>query len=193
MLSSFLCYRDRISQIITILLSSSLHYPDCISLRSSLYCSAHLSVVFLRHFSHCSVQHCLTQIIKDLQSEEKNLQKVIAISDEMIKRQKRELDTLISERDILGSQLVRRNDELSLLYQKVKLLQILISNGNRAYDTRIEVSPAASRLRLLSPPCCCSPVLLLFSLGFCSSSFLPRKYDKSQNTHSLPHHYCNVG
>ena len=78
----------------------------------------------------------------DLRSEEKNLQRVISISDEMIKRQKRELDTLISERDILGSQLVRRNDELSLLYQKVKLLQILIANGNRAYDTRIEVSPS---------------------------------------------------
>ena len=78
----------------------------------------------------------------DLRSEEKNLQRVICVSDEMIKRQKRELDALIGERDILGSQLVRRNDELSLLYQKVKLLQILIANGNRVYDTRIEVSPS---------------------------------------------------
>ncbi|KAL8610972.1 hypothetical protein ACOMHN_042588 [Nucella lapillus] len=78
------------------------------------------------------------QVIRDLRAEEKNLQKVITDSDEMIKRQKRELDTLISERDILGSQLVRRNDELSLLYQKVQLLQILINNGNKIYDQRLE-------------------------------------------------------
>ncbi|XP_076464696.1 cilia- and flagella-associated protein 58-like [Babylonia areolata] len=78
-------------------------------------------------------------VVTDLRAEEKNLQKVIADSDEIIKRQKRELDAIISERDILGSQLVRRNDELSLVYQKVKLLQTLLNNGNRMYDERIEV------------------------------------------------------
>ena len=124
----------------------------CIA-RITIYCQAHLSfaeiititeVVFVSRRLYCSLHRCV-QVITDLRSEEKNLQRVISISDEMIKRQKRELDTLISERDILGSQLVRRNDELSLLYQKVKLLQILIANGNRAYDTRIEVSPSHGR------------------------------------------------
>ena len=64
---------------------------------------------------------------------------MISNSDEEIKRQKRELDTVLAERDILGSQLVRRNDELSLLYQKCKLLQTLINNGNRIYNQRVEV------------------------------------------------------
>lgn len=83
-------------------------------------------------------QKTVERIVADLRAEEKNLQKVIANSDEIIKRQKRELDQIISERDILGSQLVRRNDELSLLYQKTRLLQTLINNGNKAYDERIE-------------------------------------------------------
>lgn len=35
----------------------------------------------------------------------------------------------MNERDILGSQLVRRNDELSLLYEKIKILQSTMHRG----------------------------------------------------------------
>ena len=34
--------------------------------------------------------------------------------------QRKEYDQVINERDILGTQLIRRNDELALLYEKVK-------------------------------------------------------------------------
>jgi hypothetical protein len=33
--------------------------------------------------------------------------------------QRKEYDQVINERDILGTQLIRRNDELALLYEKV--------------------------------------------------------------------------
>lgn len=36
-------------------------------------------------------------------------------------RQKKEADAVLGERDVLGSQLVRRNDELALLYEKTRL------------------------------------------------------------------------
>lgn len=36
---------------------------------------------------------------------------------------------MISERDILGTQLVRRNDELALLYEKIKIQQSTLNKG----------------------------------------------------------------
>ena len=39
-------------------------------------------------------------------------------------RQKKECEVVVSERDILGTQLVRRNDELALLYEKIKIQQV---------------------------------------------------------------------
>ena len=45
---------------------------------------------------------------------------------------------VISERDILGTQLVRRNDELSLLYEKIKIQQSTLNKGEVQYRQRIE-------------------------------------------------------
>lgn len=38
-------------------------------------------------------------------------------------RQKKEYEMVVGERDVLGTQLVRRNDEVALLYQKIRLQQ----------------------------------------------------------------------
>lgn len=35
----------------------------------------------------------------------------------------------MNERDILGSQLVRRNDEIALLYEKIRILQSTLHRG----------------------------------------------------------------
>jgi hypothetical protein len=51
-------------------------------------------------------------------------------------RQKKELDLVLSERDILGTQLIRRNDELALLYEKVKIQQSTLSRGQIQYRDR---------------------------------------------------------
>jgi len=45
---------------------------------------------------------------------------------------------VISERDILGSQLVRRNDELALLYEKIKIQQSTLNKGEIQYRQRLE-------------------------------------------------------
>lgn len=45
---------------------------------------------------------------------------------------------VISERDILGSQLVRRNDELALLYEKIKIQQSILNKGEMQYRQRVE-------------------------------------------------------
>eukprot|EP00879_Flechtneria_rotunda_P014920 GHRR01015590.1.p1 GENE.GHRR01015590.1~~GHRR01015590.1.p1 ORF type:complete len:361 (+),score=108.58 GHRR01015590.1:380-1462(+) len=52
-------------------------------------------------------------------------------------RQKKELDLVMGERDILGTQLIRRNDELALLYEKVKIQQSTLSRGQMQYRDRL--------------------------------------------------------
>ena len=46
--------------------------------------------------------------------------------------------SIMAERDILGTQLIRRNDELALLYEKIKILQITLSKGEMQYNERLE-------------------------------------------------------
>ena len=51
-------------------------------------------------------------------------------------RQKKEYDIVIGERDILGTQLIRRNDELALLYEKIKIQQSTLNKGQLQYRDR---------------------------------------------------------
>lgn len=44
----------------------------------------------------------------------------------------------INERDILGTQLIRRNDELALLYEKIKIQQSTMNKGEAQYKQRLE-------------------------------------------------------
>ena len=45
---------------------------------------------------------------------------------------------MINERDILGTQLIRRNDELALLYEKIKIQQSTLNKGEVQYSQRLE-------------------------------------------------------
>ena len=45
---------------------------------------------------------------------------------------------VINERDILGTQVIRRNDELALLYEKIKIQQSTLSKGEVQYAQRLE-------------------------------------------------------
>jgi len=44
----------------------------------------------------------------------------------------------MNERDILGSQLVREKNELSLLYEKLNILQHTLHEGEAQYGQRLE-------------------------------------------------------
>ena len=59
-------------------------------------------------------------------------------ADEERSRQQKELTRVIQERDILGTQLVRRNDELALLYEKIKIQQSTLTKGEIQYKARIQ-------------------------------------------------------
>ena len=76
--------------------------------------------------------------MKNYQAEVDKLNHIITEADSERFRQKKEYDIVINERDILGTQLIRRNDELALLYEKVKIQQGAISNGEVSYRERLE-------------------------------------------------------
>jgi len=76
--------------------------------------------------------------LEQMEKEVAKLQQVIRESDAERKRQMKELDQVISERDILGTQLVRRNDELALLYEKIKIQQSTLNKGEIQYRQRLE-------------------------------------------------------
>ncbi|KAI4891372.1 hypothetical protein NFI96_012548 [Prochilodus magdalenae] len=78
------------------------------------------------------------QFIDNQEVEERKLLKIIADADAERMRQKKELDQVISERDILGTHLVRRNDELALLYEKIKIQQSMLNKGEIQYNQRVE-------------------------------------------------------
>eukprot|EP00882_Tetradesmus_deserticola_P008907 GHRQ01009397.1.p1 GENE.GHRQ01009397.1~~GHRQ01009397.1.p1 ORF type:complete len:575 (+),score=315.40 GHRQ01009397.1:1157-2881(+) len=65
------------------------------------------------------------------------LNHVVAEADAERVRQKKELDLVLGERDILGTQLIRRNDELALLYEKVKIQHSTLNRGQLQYRDRL--------------------------------------------------------
>ncbi|XP_051778573.1 cilia- and flagella-associated protein 58-like [Erpetoichthys calabaricus] len=76
--------------------------------------------------------------IEHKEEEERKLLKIIKEADaERILRLK-ELQMVKNERDILGTQLIRRNDEVSLLYEKIKIQQIVLNKGITQYNQRLE-------------------------------------------------------
>ncbi|XP_053350049.1 cilia- and flagella-associated protein 58-like [Clarias gariepinus] len=80
-----------------------------------------------------------TKQYMDNQEEQHNkLQKIIADTDAERVQQKKELENLLSQRDILGSQITRRNDELALLYEKIKIQQNIMDKGMVEYNQRME-------------------------------------------------------
>ena len=44
---------------------------------------------------------------------------------------------VINERDILGTQLIKRNEELSLLYEKIKIQKSTLDKGEIYYQERL--------------------------------------------------------
>ena len=45
---------------------------------------------------------------------------------------------VVKERDLIGAQLTRRNDELTLLYEKVKINEMTLHKGELQYNERLE-------------------------------------------------------
>lgn len=60
--------------------------------------------------------------VKKMESHNTKLDFMLTESDRQKDSIQKDLQNVINERDILGTQLIRRNDELALLYEKIKIL-----------------------------------------------------------------------
>ncbi|KAG9390827.1 Chromosome partition protein Smc [Carpediemonas membranifera] len=78
------------------------------------------------------------QTIAAQKAEMAKLNLIINEADNERGRQQKEFEQVISERDILGTQLIRRNDELALLYEKIKIQQSTLAKGEAQYRERVE-------------------------------------------------------
>eukprot|EP01033_Poteriospumella_lacustris_P007572 gene7572-5443_t len=78
------------------------------------------------------------ELIRQQEMELKNLSSTLRRMDEEALAQRKEYDQVINERDILGTQLIRRNDELALLYEKLRIQQSALSKGEAAYASRMQ-------------------------------------------------------
>lgn len=76
--------------------------------------------------------------IESMKQEEKSLRQVIQRAESDIARHKKDIDNIMNERDMLGTQLVRRNDELSLQYSRIKVLHGTLQRGEVQYNQRLE-------------------------------------------------------
>eukprot|EP00948_MAST-09A_sp_MAST-9A-sp1_P003143 g3143.t1 len=70
-------------------------------------------------------------------NEIKKLAKMLTKFDETAIQQRNEFEQILAERDILGTQLIRRNDELALVYEKSTLKKGEAQYSERMQDIRI--------------------------------------------------------
>ncbi|XP_028157110.1 cilia- and flagella-associated protein 58-like [Ostrinia furnacalis] len=76
--------------------------------------------------------------IAALKQEEARLNRIVMEGDTARAKLMKELEGLMNERDVVGAQLVRRNDEISLLYEKIRILEVTLHRGERQYEQRVE-------------------------------------------------------
>merc|ERR1712029_256364 len=80
----------------------------------------------------------LTQAVDTQQQEIKKLEATIQDAESEQQNQRKEFEAVTSERNILGTQLIRRNVELDLLYEKIKIQESTLKKGEIQYKNRNE-------------------------------------------------------
>lgn len=78
----------------------------------------------------------LTNRKKNLVNEATKLKEIIIAADKEREAQKEQYERIINMRDLLGTQLIRKNDELALLYEKIKIQQSALAKGEVMYQER---------------------------------------------------------
>merc|ERR1719195_593933 len=90
----------------------------------------------------------LMNIVETQRTEMKKLESTIQEAEHERQSQQKELEGVIGERDILGTQLIRRNEELALLYEKIKIQQSTLQKGEIQYQERVqEVNSLRAEIR----------------------------------------------
>merc|ERR1712187_420146 len=87
---------------------------------------------------HNKQQQKSQKLVEMQQQEIKKLESTIQEAEVERQNQRKEFEAVTSERNILGTQLIRRNEELNLLYEKIKIQESTLKKGEIQYKNRLE-------------------------------------------------------
>merc|ERR1712187_937401 len=87
---------------------------------------------------HNKQQKKTQQLVEMQQQEIKKLESPIQEAEVERQNQRKEFEAVTSERNILGTQLIRRNEELNLLYEKIEIQESTLKKGEIQYKNRLE-------------------------------------------------------
>merc|ERR1712113_286235 len=87
---------------------------------------------------HNKLRNKSQQVVELNQQEIKKLEATIREAEVERQNQRKEFEAVTSERNILGTQLIRRNEELALLYEKIKIQQSTLQKGEIQYKERVQ-------------------------------------------------------
>ena len=73
------------------------------------------------------------QMIRTQESDIARLKYVITEAEQEKQKQRKDYEMVINERDILGTQLIKRNEEIQILYEKIKIQQSTLDKGEIYY------------------------------------------------------------
>lgn len=91
------------------------------------------------------------QILLNQELEVTKLAKIIHEADDEKQRQAKELRGVVHDRDTLRQQLIQRNDELHVLYEKIKIQRSSLRKGQRQFDDKhTEVLALQARIQRLT-------------------------------------------
>eukprot|EP01062_Namystynia_karyoxenos_P065943 TRINITY_DN59996_c0_g1_i1.p2 TRINITY_DN59996_c0_g1~~TRINITY_DN59996_c0_g1_i1.p2 ORF type:complete len:973 (+),score=544.19 TRINITY_DN59996_c0_g1_i1:90-3008(+) len=89
--------------------------------------------------------------IISLGDEINKLNEIINEADSEKAKQKRDYENVMNERDILGAQLIKRNDELARLYERIRIQQSAMNKGDVQYrDRQMELRQLRERSQQLA-------------------------------------------
>jgi len=77
------------------------------------------------------------EMIKTQESDIARLKYVISEAESEKQKQRKDYEMVINERDILGTQLIKRNEELALLYEKIKIQKSTLNKGKIYYKEKL--------------------------------------------------------
>lgn len=92
-------------------------------------------------------QEQLAALAEEENQEIRKLELRIAEFEHLRLAQKSDYEALIVRRDFLGGQLIRRNDEVALLSEKIEIQNHILRSGNDAFKTLLDEMRRTTILR----------------------------------------------
>lgn len=90
------------------------------------------------HEKHLKLAKKSQHIVEMQQQEMKKFEAGIHEAETERQKQRKDFEAVSSERNILGTQLIRRNEELALLYEKIRIQESTLKKGEAQYKARME-------------------------------------------------------